>query len=727
MPDLRVAIIGCGAITEHAYLPAVKGLDGVRITGLVDKNCARAKTLAAVHGIPQAAENVAELPELPEAAIVALPHYLHAPISIELLQRGIHVLVEKPMAVSTAQCDAMIRAAVNTDTRLAAGLVRRFLPEVRLAKEVIDSGRLGSIQSFDVQEGRIYDWPSTTDAPLRRDMAGGGVLIDLGVHVLDTLLYCLGDSTVLEYSDDSYGGVEAETEMSLRLASGASGHVALSRTRDLRNTMLIRGAKATLEVDLYLRKVALHVGTEVIGLTAKPDAWGGDVFRAQLADWVGAIHTGVQPAVPGPEGRRSVALIEACYARRKKLALPWVVMPHTFVGRTPASAAGPLAGPSDWLKPEQAGRGRPARVRGPAPPILYTSGKSMRHFPWVARLASPNGRKHNAEKLRGHRVLVTGGTGFIGGRLIEKLVLEQGAEVRVLVRDFARASRIARFNIEMVHGDVIDTEAVRSAVRGCDVVFHCAYGNRGTEEEQRAVNVDGAEIVAREVLRAGIPRLVHVSTMAVYGQPSHGDVDETTAYMGPGDAYTQTKRQAERMIVEMSRREGLPAVVLQPTCVYGPYGLAFTIDPLRELRTRKVVLVNGGEGLYNGVYIDDVVNALLLAATEAAAVGEVFLISGDAPVSFREFYGAYERMLGRSSTISMMPDEVRAYSTDGRPEPFRIHSEHMLGFYTAKAKFRIDKARKLLGYQPEFDFEKGMQLTEQWARWAGLIPGVNGQ
>jgi nucleoside-diphosphate-sugar epimerase len=151
--------------------------------------------------------------------------------------------------------------------------------------------------------------------------------------------------------------------------------------------------------------------------------------------------------------------------------------------------------------------------------------------------------------------------------------------------------------------------------------------------------------------------------------------------------------------------------------------LAFTIDPLRELRTRKVALVNGGEGLFNGVYIDDVADALILAATEPAAVGEVFLISGDAPVTFREFYNAYERMLGRSSTISMTPDEIRAYSSDGSQDPFRIHSEHMLGFYTAKAKFKIDKAKKLLGYQPAFDFARGMRLTEQWARWAGLIPG----
>src|SRR5713101_2227600 len=114
MPDLRVAIIGCGAITEHAYLPAVTGLGGVRLTGLVDKNCGRTKTLAAAYGIAQAAKNLEELRELPEAVIVALPHYLHAPISFDLLQQGIHVLVEKPMAVSTAQCDALFRAAATT-------------------------------------------------------------------------------------------------------------------------------------------------------------------------------------------------------------------------------------------------------------------------------------------------------------------------------------------------------------------------------------------------------------------------------------------------------------------------------------------------------------------------------------------------------------------------------------------------------------------------------------
>lgn len=347
--------------------------------------------------------------------------------------------------------------------------------------------------------------------------------------------------------------------------------------------------------------------------------------------------------------------------------------------------------------------------------------------------------------LQGRKILVTGATGFIGGRLIEKLYLEHGAVIRVLVRDISRAARIARFPVEFVHGDLMDGNAVRRAVEGAEVVFHCVHGNRrGTAP---AVNVDGAEMVAQEVLRSGISRLVHVSTMAVYGHPADGEVTETTPHEGTGDIYTQTKREGERRVMALHHRKDLPAVVIQPTCVYGPWGLAFTIDPLRELRTRSVPLVDGGRGLFPGVYIDDLVDALVLAATERAAVGETFLISGAEPVSFRRYYAAFEAMLGRTSTICMTADEIREYartetarqqsrdrvrgqlSAEGiacskaeYATPFRIPSEHVLSFYSSRARYSIAKAQRMLGYRPAFDFDRGMQITKEWAKWTELIP-----
>jgi nucleoside-diphosphate-sugar epimerase len=265
---------------------------------------------------------------------------------------------------------------------------------------------------------------------------------------------------------------------------------------------------------------------------------------------------------------------------------------------------------------------------------------------------------------------------------------------------------------------------VGRAIQGCEIVIHCAYGNDGDSAQQRAVNVEGSRIVAGKALQAAVSRMVHVSTIAVYGRMPDGDVDEITPFGGPGDHYSQTKREAEQIVIGMHRRDGLPVTVLRPTCVYGPYGLAFTIDPLRELRARQVVLINGGDGLCNAIYIDDLVDGMLLAAVKPAAAGEVFHLSGDSPVTWREFYRAYEQLLGKRSTVSMTADEVRACAReeDARPQPFRIPSEHMLAFYSARPRFRIDKARRLLGFQPAFDFARGMGLTGQWARWAGLIP-----
>jgi nucleoside-diphosphate-sugar epimerase len=352
--------------------------------------------------------------------------------------------------------------------------------------------------------------------------------------------------------------------------------------------------------------------------------------------------------------------------------------------------------------------------------------------------------------LRDRSVLVTGGTGFIGGRLVEKLVLEHGARVRVLVRDFARACRAARFDVELVPGEVTDPEAVERAARGCAVIFHCAYGNRGTDAEQRAVNVGGTAAVVRSALQAGVSRLVHVSTISVYGRlPAAGDLDETTPRQPPGDLYAATKAEGEDLVLDAHRRHGLPATVVQPTIVYGPFGLAWTIDPLTQLRSRRVAMVDGGEGLCNAVYIDDVADGLILAGTHEAAPGEVFLISGAAPILWKDFYAAYERMLGTAATLSLSAAQLRALARErdeaerasremlvglrrngfaaslaATPEPFRVLSEPMIDFFAARARVRIDKARRLLGYAPRFDLDRGMSLTAAWARWAGLITGA---
>jgi nucleoside-diphosphate-sugar epimerase len=384
--------------------------------------------------------------------------------------------------------------------------------------------------------------------------------------------------------------------------------------------------------------------------------------------------------------------------------------------------------------------------------------------------------------LAGRTALVTGATGFIGGRLVERLILQHGVKVRALVRNLAGAGRLARFPLTVLHGDVTNPSDLEAAIQGCDVVFHCAYGTSGSQKHRAWVNTEGTRRLLAAARKAGVRRIVHLSTLMVYGQTADGDLDETAPRRRFGNPYSDSKLAAERSALS----SGLPVAVLQPTAVYGPYGGVWTESVLRALKTGRQILVDGGGGLANAVYVDDLVSAMLLAAVEERAAGEAFLISGEEPVTWKELYGRFEHMLGgEPRTIAMAQAEALAYwrqSQRQRPralgEAFRllkqergvreriertrevlwlremassvlpeawqqrikrrlgsggppaapdralpIHplSPEMIGFFRARTRVRIDKAKRLLGYAPAFDFPSGMDLTEQWARWANLL------
>ena len=737
MKSTKLAMVGCGAVTELCHLPAAKGINNCEVVMLVDKDLVRARELAALFNIPSVSQDYREVIDKVDAAIIALPHNLHAVVSIQLLKAGIHVLVEKPMAMTASECTKMIEAAKAGNALLAVGLMRRFLNSALFTKEAIESGLLGGIESFDFREGNVYNWPVNSNFFFRRETAGGGVLFDTGAHTLDLLLWWLGDMEVTDYFDDCLGGVEADCEIRLRAASGAHGIVELSRTRDLRNTAIIKGERGEIEVDLRRNEVSLRTaegGASVAGYGLVQgqqelrEQGFFDLFPLQLDDFVHAVQSGNRPRVDGEEAVRSVELIESCYQKRAPLRTPWISL-----------------------------------------------------------------EKSNDSKFQNKRVLVTGATGFIGGRLVERLFLEEGAKVRALVRDFRKASRIARFPIEMIGGDILDGETVSKAVEGCEVIFHCAYDFSGSAKHKKQVSVIGTENLCRSALKHGIRRLVHASTISVYGSTPDGDLDETSPKQTSEDVYTLTKLAAEELVLEFHDRYGLPVSVVQPTIVYGPFSRPWTIDPIKQMSSGLIVLPNSGDGFCNAVYIDDVVDAMFLAAVCEEAVGEVFLISSSEPVLWKEFYGAFEELLGKTATVlltnenskqrqpkkcgsvSLHPGrntikEVLAVlrdqelweriytipgiqaraegfknrypkvydfaitkilgvdrngrSRDGRnvkpenTEQIHVPNKTRYELLSSRTRVRIDKAEELLGYKPKYDFKTGMALTAEFLRWA---------
>lgn len=242
-------------------------------------------------------------------------------------------MVEKPMAMRSAECDRMIAAARSNQLVLAVGMMRRFGQSWRFAKKVIDQRVIGRIQSFEVREGDVFGWPVTTPFFLSKEKAGGGVLIDAGVHVVDTLLWWFGDVESLRYSDDSFGGVEANCLLELTMADGVTGTVELSRTRAMPNTTILHGEKGKLTIDASGKSALLEIEEGAGGerqvldgqvMQAESDNHTKDIAELQLSDFACAIRSARSPFVDGIAGMRSIELIERCYAQRSPLALPWV-------------------------------------------------------------------------------------------------------------------------------------------------------------------------------------------------------------------------------------------------------------------------------------------------------------------------------------------------------------------------------------------------------------------
>jgi predicted dehydrogenase len=329
MRPIRVGVIGAGAAAEGIHLPALARTSGVETVAIVDPAADRVEHLRKRFGVPAGYRDHRDAIPHIDAAILGIPHQYHAPVAIDLLDAGIHVLVEKPMAISTTECDAMIQASERSGARLGVGLLRRFAPTLRYTKDVLESGMLGPIRSFDVREGMVFRWPVKSAAMFSPQC--GGVLADIGTHVLDLLLWWFGDITAVDYWDDAAGGVEADAVLTLEMAGGITGRVELSRTRDLRNSCIICGERGTLEVGtktdstVTLTPARGHASLSGRAVTPNQAPPGNlaDLFTWQMADFVRAVETRSAPAVPGSEARRSVAVLETCYQRRQPLVFPF--------------------------------------------------------------------------------------------------------------------------------------------------------------------------------------------------------------------------------------------------------------------------------------------------------------------------------------------------------------------------------------------------------------------
>jgi predicted dehydrogenase/nucleoside-diphosphate-sugar epimerase len=752
---VRVALIGCGKAAVDLHLPILAGHEGIDLVTLVDRDVKRCAEIAQGYRVPRVVEDAGGLrSEEIDAAIIATPPFHHAPCAMQLMQRGIHILVEKPMATRYADALAMVQTAEEHEVVLSVGFFRRLWPSVRLLKAMVAGERLGRPIGFKAEWGGFYNWPSATLGNMRKEWAGGGVLIDCGSHLLDMLHFVFdGPGQVLDYRDNARGGVDADSKLALRLfhkAQEVDGVLEVARTRVLGTFIRIHCERGTLEFDLgdpyriwvrsaemelsdpksgQVRGYSLHASWE----NEREVSWHG-LVRREIDDWLGAIRTGGQPELSGQSSLSTVQVIEDCYEQAKKLNEPWVDEGLTSAARSTVSG-------------------------GAAP--------------------------HAGRKVR--RVLLTGATGFIGSRVAEILTLRDGWQVRALVHNPGSASRLSRLPVEMEQMDLGAAQDLAKVIEGCDAVVHCAMGTAwGDRNAIFNVTVEGTRKLLEAAKAAKVDRFVHLSTIGLHDLDRSDLIDETTPIAPPkGTDYGESKAEAERLVLDAAGL-GLATVVLRPACVYGPFSYGYTTCPIQALVENRFCWTPSSEAPSNTVYIDNLVEAIVkaLEAPVEKVRGQVFTISDPEQMSWRQFYGFFAQALGFSPPamdqvdlagttankpsipVGLRPSWFRGCKTVLTSAEFkdlgkrvlntdplgtlprwllqrspelknwvrrRLGADRLPLYRQAEPEgkdwaqygssgFQVSsvKAQQVLGWQPSVSRSRAMDLTLEWVRYAGL-------
>jgi nucleoside-diphosphate-sugar epimerase len=325
--------------------------------------------------------------------------------------------------------------------------------------------------------------------------------------------------------------------------------------------------------------------------------------------------------------------------------------------------------------------------------------------------------------LQEKSVLVTGAAGFLGGALVARLS-ERGAPIRALARSPERAGYIRdRAGVDVVAGDILDVERMRQISAGCDALFHVAAALDGSLDHQRRVNVEGTRAVMQAAVDAGVRRVVHVSTVAVYGYGVRGDVTEDRAPEPGSDPYNLSKAEAEAVV--KSFRDRVETVIVRPGAIYGPRSGFWTGVWFRLGRRRPTIFIGDGRGNAPVIYVDDVVDLLLRAADHPAAAGKVFNCAPDPAPTWRDFLQGYSRLAGHDRWLGLPPALVDPAawiaSVTARPYTPRKEALALVRYARRRVTYKTGHARDLLGWQPQISLDEGIRRCEPWLREKGLL------
>jgi len=689
---LKVAIVGAGYVASH-HLAALKRLDFVEVVGICDLDNAAAHALANKFEIPIVAASLADLAALsPHAIYVLTPPASHCTLALQALDMGCHVLVEKPMAESVEECKTMMQRAAERGLVLSVNHSDRLDPMVVQALEAVRAGKIGDVLSVDIL--RSSEYPDYAGGPLPASVRQGSYPFrDLGVHGLYVLEAFLGP---LSDVDAKYRATGRDPNLKFdEWRADTNGERGLGRmllswnARPMESRIVVRGTRGIIEVDRFLQICRVHKvlpGPKFIGIVATAFLSGlADVFR-----------------------------------------VPWNVV--RFATGLLRPSPGIQAGAADFAR---------ALHTHTAPPVPAEEG--LRAVALMESVCAAADAERSAD-IEARYVsyppvdaLITGAAGFLG-RAVVAALLARGKSVRVLVRNPASAKAFGN-DVQVLIGDLGDPRAVDFAVAGARQVFHVGAAMRGSPRAFEAGTVWGTRNVVDACIKHATERLVYVSSLSVLdhaGRDPQASVNEQSALEPEAQrrgAYTQTKLSAENLVRAAIRERGLRAVIIRPGQIFGPGAERVTPNGTIALAGRWIAVGEPTQTLPL-VYLDDVVDALLLAADAAPALGQTINVVDPATITQGAYLERAKAKLGDELRVSRVSTGFFMFVARGvellgkllkRDVPltrYRVRSLRPL------ANFDLGAARNLLGWEPRVGLARGLERTFGAAPAAPAPPGA---
>ncbi len=324
-------------------------------------------------------------------------------------------------------------------------------------------------------------------------------------------------------------------------------------------------------------------------------------------------------------------------------------------------------------------------------------------------------------------IAVTGGTGFVGTHLVNRLV-QEGKQVRVLVRSRKKAQEKLPPSIEIIEGDLGDKEAIDQLVNGATQVFHVASILQEPSTPDKVfwdIHVEATRHLLEAANKYKVERFIHFSTIGVLGSPKVIPANEESPYQTK-DIYQITKCEAEKLAIKTFKETGLSGVVIRPAAVYGPGDLRL-LKLFKFIANGKFRMIGKGNVYNHPVYVEDLVSGALLAAEKKESQAQVYIIGGESPVLLKDWVAIISRTTNQPITkhaVPFFPVWCAAVLCELICYPFKIDPplyRRRVQFFSKSRAFKIDKAKKELNYQPKVSLEEGVKQTCEWYKQHGYL------